>query len=147
MAGLHCGYAIAAPATIARLRALQSRNSINAAALIAARASLGDLQWVETSKKRNSATRGWLTGEMARLGLRTIPSEANFVMIDLGEPIEPASAALRNRGILVGRRFPPYANHLRVTIGKPQEMERFVRELAAVREHAPVARAFRNRAS
>ena len=59
-----------------------------------------------------------------------LPSEANFVMIDMGRDVTPIIASLGDRGIQVGRRFAAMPQHLRVTIG--EEMKRFVEEFARV---------------
>jgi histidinol-phosphate aminotransferase len=53
-------------------------------------------------------------------------------MIDMKRPVQPLIAALRKRGVQVGRLFPSLPNHLRVTIGKPGEMETFLANLSAV---------------
>ena len=60
------------------------------------------------------------------MGFKTIPSEANFIMIDLKRPIRPMLDGLRQRGVQVGRLFPSLPNHMRVTIGKRAEMEAFL---------------------
>ena len=53
-------------------------------------------------------------------------------MIDVGSDVEPVITGLRERGILVGRRFPSLPNWLRVSIGTPEEMKTFLAGLRAV---------------
>jgi histidinol-phosphate aminotransferase len=79
-----------------------------------------------------NGTRRWLCSEMEKDRRATIPSEANFVMIDLGADVAPVITALKERGVFVGRRFAALPNHLRVSIGTPEEMRRFVAALRAV---------------
>jgi histidinol-phosphate aminotransferase len=79
-------------------------------------------------------TRRWLVAEMARQGRRTIPSETNFVMIDVGSDVVPVIRAFRERKILVGRKFPSLPNWLRVTVGRPEEVQAFA---AALKEIVP----------
>ena len=55
-----------------------------------------------------------------------IPSQANFVMIDLKRPVLPLIKALKERKVEVGRLFPALPNHMRLTIGKKAEMEAFL---------------------
>jgi histidinol-phosphate aminotransferase len=81
-----------------------------------------------------NGTRRWLCSEMEKEGRSVIPSEANFVMIDLGSDVSPVIAALRERGVFVGRKFPSLPNWLRVSIGTPEEMKQFA---AGLREVAP----------
>lgn len=126
MAGLRCGYALAQRATIEKLRAQQAWNAMNLLGVVAATASLGDAAYVAASRKRNHDTRAFVTTELDRLGYRTLPSEANFIMIDLRREVTPVIAAFRERGVRVGRLFPAMPRHLRVTIGTPAEMQRFV---------------------
>jgi histidinol-phosphate aminotransferase len=126
LAGLRMGYAVAQPQTLKRLRARQSRNSLNAAALLAARASLRDTGWVEESRARNRKVRDAVLRRINEAGFAHLPTEANFFMIDLGRDIRPVQEAMRGRGVMVGRPFPPLLNHLRVTVGTEEQMARFV---------------------
>ena len=132
MAGLRIGYAIAQKPLIERLARQQAFNAINLMAAVAARASLLDTGHVVLSRKRNHESRAWLVGELQKRGYRTLPSEANFVMIDTRAEVRPLIQALRERGVFVGRLFPPLTQHLRVTVGTPEEMKRFVDAFAAV---------------
>jgi histidinol-phosphate aminotransferase len=126
LAGLRCGYAVAQKGLIETLQRQQQFNVSNIVALMAARASITDAAHVAAAQKENSATRAWLAGEVRRMGLTQLPSEANFVMIDVGRDVSEVRKSMREKGVLVGRRFPALPNHLRVTIGTPEEMRRFV---------------------
>ena len=126
MAGVRCGYAVAQKETIARLRAEQQWDAMNVVALAGAKASLADANQVATARKRNADTKAWLESQLLKLGYPTLPSEANFVMIDMSREVKPMLAALRSDGIHVGRLFPAMPRHMRVTIGTPDEMEAFV---------------------
>jgi histidinol-phosphate/aromatic aminotransferase/cobyric acid decarboxylase-like protein len=61
-----------------------------------------------------------------------VPSETNFIMIDIRREVRPVIAALRDRRVHVGRLFPAMPHHLRVTIGTPDEMEKFMYAFGAV---------------
>jgi histidinol-phosphate aminotransferase len=131
MAGLRCGYCIAQQETLQRMRPHLSWDSVNILALAAAIASLNDAEQVANSRRLNKQTRQFVLDGVAKLGYRHIPSEANFVMIDMKQPVRPVIDGLRQRGVQVGRVFPSLPNHMRVTIGKQSEMETF---LSAFRE-------------
>jgi histidinol-phosphate aminotransferase len=94
-------------------------------ALAAGRASLADVQHVEEGRKRNRETRAHVVAELEKMGLHTIPSEANFIMTDLGRDLRPVNAAMRTRGIEIGRLFPALPHHMRLTIGTEEQMARF----------------------
>jgi len=126
MAGLRCGYAVAQPALIARLREHQAYDSVNVLALAAARASLRDQEHVSRGRRLNREVRAAVCAQLERLGFATIPSSANFMMIDLRQPVGPTIQALRQHGVDVGREFPALPNHLRVTIGTADQMQAFV---------------------
>jgi histidinol-phosphate aminotransferase len=132
MAGLRCGYGVARPETIARLHAQKQWDSLNLPGLVAAAASLGDLPHVEASRRRNTEVRDECSAALAARGWRVIPSQANFFMVDLGRTVGPVIAALRERGVEVGRLFPALPNHLRVTVGTRSEMQAFLGALAEV---------------
>jgi len=126
MAGLRCGYGIGQQATIDRMRKQQAWDSMNIVALSAARASLADADHVTRGRQRNSKTRAWVTGQLDRLGFKYLPSEANFMMVDVRNDVRPVIRAMRESGVHVGRLFPALPHHLRVTIGTPEQMQRFV---------------------
>jgi histidinol-phosphate aminotransferase len=132
MAGLRCGYCIAQADVMERLRPHQTWDSINIMALVAAIGSLGDRTHVTNGRRLNAETKAYVSKRLAKLGYKHIPSEANFVMIDMKRPVQPLIAALREGGVQVGRLFPSLPNHMRVTIGKPAEMETFLTKLSAV---------------
>jgi len=131
MAGLRLGYAVAQPDTLARLREQQAFDSLNILVVVAAQASLKDTAHLERSRRLNHETRDWLRTSAAGMGYKPLPSETNFMMIDLKKDVVPVIAALKNRGVEVGRRFPAMPECLRVTIGTRPQMEAF---LAAFRK-------------
>ncbi len=126
MAGLRCGYCVARPELIQRMRSQQTQDSVNIMALVAALASLKDTEQVEQGRRRNSEVKKFVYSELDKLGFKWIPSHANFMMIDLRRPVKPMIAAMRERNVQVGRVFPPLPNFMRVTIGTRPQMEAFV---------------------
>lgn len=131
MAGLRCGYCVGQAATIQRLRPHQTWDSANILAVVAAIASLNDPDQVANGRRLNKQTKQFVISELNKLGYQQIPSQANFLMVDVKRPVLPLITGLRERGVQVGRLFPALPNHMRVTVGKPAEMEAF---LAAFRE-------------
>ncbi len=132
LAGMRLGYGVASAANAETLRAHAAWSNVNVAVLAAARASLADEGLVVRQRERLNGTRRWLTSELARDGRRTIPSEANFVMIDVGGDVKPLIVAFKARGIRVGRRFSALSTWLRVTIGTPEETGAFLEALRAI---------------
>jgi histidinol-phosphate aminotransferase len=134
MAGMRLGYAVSSKDTIAAMAPYASWSNANAAVLAAAAASLADPDLVPRQRKLLNDTRKWLVSELTKQGYRTMPSEANFVMVDVGGDVAPVIQAFRARKILVGRKFPSLPNWLRVTVARPEEVSAF---LAALPEVVP----------
>jgi histidinol-phosphate aminotransferase len=126
MAGLRCGYCVAQKQTIERMRPYQMWDSVNIMALVAASASLDDPDQVPDGQRLNSEAKMFVISELASAGYKTIPSQANFIMIDCRRPVAPLIKAMKEQSVHVGRLFPTLPNHMRVTIGKKTEMETFV---------------------
>jgi len=126
MAGLRCGYCVTQRANIARLRTHQIFDSVNIMALVAALASVKDAEQVSRGRRLNSEVKKSVCTELDTLGYRYIPSHANFMMIDLRREVRPLLAAMRTKGVDVGRFFPPLPNFMRVTIGTASEMKAFL---------------------
>jgi len=120
------------------LRAHAIWSNANAAVLEAALVSLADKDLVFRQRELMNGTRRWLCARLKEDGRRFIPSEANFLMIDVGGDVKPVIEAFEKRNIRVGRKFPSLGTWLRVSIGTQPEIEAF---LTALRDIVPVARA------
>jgi len=131
MAGLRFGYCIAQPETIQRMRPHLTLGSVIIMALAASIASLNDPDQVPNGRRMNNQTKQFVSDEIKQLGYEHIPSQANFIMIDMKRPVRPLIEAMNRSGVSVGRAFPALPNHMRVTIGKQDEMDAF---LAAFRK-------------
>jgi histidinol-phosphate aminotransferase len=134
MAGMRLGYGVTSKANAEALRAQASWGNTNVAVLEAALASLEDATIVATQRERLNGTRKSLCRALEADGRRYIPSQGNFLMIDVGGDVKPLIPAFEALGVKVGRRFDAMPGWLRVTIGKPDESEAFLR---ALRELVP----------
>ena len=76
-------------------------------------------------KRKVIALRTKTANELRAHGYDVIPSETNFFMVGIGRQVQPVIEEFRQRDILVGRPFPPMLEHLRVSIGTADEMDRF----------------------
>jgi len=126
MAGLRCGYCVAQKETLEQLRAHQMWDSVNIMALAAASAGLDDPDQVPNGQRLNNEAKIFTISELDKLGYKTIPSQANFIMFDCKRPVLPLIKAMKDRNVAVGRLFPPVPTHMRITIGKKTEMEAFL---------------------
>ena len=134
MAGMRIGYGVASPANAALMETHTAWDNTSQSALAMGLAALADPSVVADQRKRLNDTKRWLCAELDRDRRSYIPSETNFVMIDVETDVTPVIQAFAGRGIQVGRKFPSMGNWLRVSIGKPEDMQAF---MMALRQVAP----------
>ncbi|MEO8290092.1 MAG: histidinol-phosphate transaminase [Gaiellaceae bacterium] len=134
LAGLRLGYAVADPALASYLDVVQEPFNVNRAALAAGRACLAHPERIEERRLESAEARALLATRLAEAGMQPYPSEANFVLVDVGCDDAALAERLVVRGFLVrpGSEF-GLDGHLRVTVGPAPLMERFVSELTLVR--------------
>ncbi len=123
MAGLRVGYAIAHPDTLAAMRKTLSMGNIAATSLAAALASLGDTENMKKQKAMNRDTRALVRKAFEGAGYTVLPSEANFIMVDIKRDVRGYQAAAREAGVQIARPFPPLSTYARITIGTAEEMK------------------------
>jgi len=131
MAGIRIGYGIASPEIINDISGV-AMTSPNIFAVRAARASLSDRAFLADTRRRIIGSRRRITNELTGLGLAYAEPQGNFVFFDTGKPLERFTDLMKARNILVGRRFPPYDNWCRITIGTEPEVAAFLEALHAV---------------
>jgi histidinol-phosphate aminotransferase len=133
LAGLRVGYGLGAPEVVRALEKVRGPYKVNALGARAALAALrDDLPWIRRHVEEALATRARLGAALEGLGLRPLPSAANFLCL----PVEDAAtlgAALLARGVKVRvlRGLPGVGDAIRVGVGPWGQMERL---LAALRE-------------
>jgi histidinol-phosphate aminotransferase len=132
MAGLRVGYTVGREDLIGRMVLYKLWLNHNVLSSAAALASLSDEQHVRKMQRTNSEIRTHVAQEVKSMGLTPVPSQANFMMIDVKRDVRTVLEALRSRQISAGRPFSPLNTHLRVTIGTKDEMERFLQALREV---------------
>ncbi|HIE53435.1 MAG TPA: histidinol-phosphate transaminase [Armatimonadetes bacterium] len=137
LAGLRVGYGLARPDLIGYLNQVREPFNVNSLAQVAALASLQDPEQVERARRMNREGKEQLYRAFTELGLPYVPSQANFVLVDVKRDSRQVFAALLRRGVIVrtGDIF-GLPTHLRVTVGKPEENERFIAALREVLQEA-----------
>jgi histidinol-phosphate aminotransferase len=125
LAGMRLGYAIAPKALIDQMRP-HAVSSINALVKWGGVAALKDTAAQERVKRITRELRDKTTAELQALGFSVIPSQTNFFMVHVKRHVVPLADEFRKKGVLVGRPFPPMTEHLRVSVGTAEEMNRFM---------------------
>lgn len=133
LAALRIGYALSNPQVADLLNRVRQPFNNNALALAAAQAALQDQAHVAASVALNDEGMAYFHDSLPELGLSILPSQANFVCVDFGRPAQPIYQALLRQGVIVrpldGYKLP---QHLRITIGTPDENRRCVEALKTV---------------
>jgi len=125
MAGIRCGLVIARPELADRAMEHGGLNFMPVTAVVAATASLKDLQLVGERRRINASIRQQTFQWLDRNGYSYIPSEANFFMVDTKQPGKDLRDAMAKENVLVGRVWPVMPTWVRVTVGTQGEMEKF----------------------
>ncbi|MCH7717799.1 MAG: aminotransferase class I/II-fold pyridoxal phosphate-dependent enzyme [Gemmatimonadetes bacterium] len=127
MAGMRIGWCVAHPDAIARMREWHYGLSLNIPSLLGARTSIEDPDRISREAERNTAARQFTIDWFASRGIATTDSQANFIFARTGIPAGDFRAANQQRGILVGRDFPPYEREWsRISISTMDDMRRAV---------------------
>jgi len=131
LAALRVGYAISSAAIADVLNRVRQPFNVDSIALAAATAVLDDEPYLNRSREVNAAGLGQLAEGFDRMGLSYIPSAGNFIAVEVGEQAAGVYQALLARGVIV-RPVAGYGmpRHLRVSVGLPEENERFLDALA-----------------
>src|SRR3954452_763943 len=132
LAGLRVGYALAHPTVADVMNRVRQPFNVNSIALAAAAAALNDMEFVARSYAENLQGMRQIEEGARVLNLDFIPAFCNFVTVRVGKAAEVYKRLLR-RGVIVRPVGGGYGlpEHLRVTIGTPQENERFLAALTA----------------
>ncbi len=134
LAGLRVGYAIGHPALIAEVEKSRGPYKVNGIAQRAAVAALTqDHEWVMDHIREAIANRERLIEALCALGLKPLPSDANFVLVPMPDAVS-VDRAMRERGIAV-RPFtdlPRIGDALRISVGPWDFLQRCITTLDEV---------------
>jgi histidinol-phosphate aminotransferase len=128
LAGLRIGYSVAAPELSARIE-----NKLvafpNSTGMHAAIASLGDHEFIATTRTALIADRRRVEAAIDSLARPRAISQGNFVFFDTGMPHKVFSERMLARQIKIGRHFDRYDTWARITIGTRPEVDRLLAAL------------------
>lgn len=125
LAGARMGYGVAAPKRIEAMWQHRLFDSTNQMALHGAMAALDDSAAMHAAVERNARDRAEFVKQAQARKVALVPSQANFVMMHTGRPVREVIAHFQQQNIRVGRPFPPMETYLRVSLGRPAEMQAF----------------------
>jgi histidinol-phosphate aminotransferase len=135
LAGLRVGYVIARPDIVRLLDNVRQPFNVNSLAQVAVIAGMDDDDHVRRTLEVNAKGMAYLEHEFARLGLKFLPSQANFILLEVGDGRAVFDALLR-KGVIVrpmnGYGLPA---HVRISVGLAEENRKLVEALGEVMAH------------
>ncbi len=133
LAGLRIGYGVMAPSIATYLNRVRQPFNTGSLSQAAALAALDDDQFLSRTQEATWNGLQYLYGEVEKMGLRYVPSQANFFLIEVPCEAKRVFEAMLCRGVII-RSMASYGmdRHIRINAGLPEENERFVRTLGQV---------------
>lgn len=131
LAGLRIGYLIARPDIITKLNDHVAAFT-NVLAIKAAIEALGDNEFYNHAVSKNREGRQMIYKTLDELGLEYVKSNTNFVFFKSGRHINELHKSFMERGVQIGRPFPPFYDWCRISTGTTEEVAFFCEQLKAV---------------
>jgi histidinol-phosphate aminotransferase len=133
LAGIRLGYACGDPELLRHFAKVRNSFSVSTMAEAAGLAAIRDEAHIRKTVENNAAGAKWLMERFAELGIRAVPTSANFIYFNIDEDGNDFSKRMQAEGVIV-RSLAPWGipNAIRVSIGTPEENETFVRALKKV---------------
>lgn len=132
LAGLRLGYCIAAAPVRRLLDTVKEPFNLNRLSVVAGPAALSDAAWTARCVEENRRGREFLAKEFARLGFQPVPSQANFVLVDVKQDADDLFQRLLRRGVIVRPASGwGLTTYLRVTVGTREQNQRLLDALEA----------------
>ncbi len=126
LGGLRLGWGHACDEIVDILNRIRGPFNVSSIAQAAGIAAMKDTAFIQKCVDNNTAMRDWTIKELIALGLKVVPSQGNFVIVDFGnaQRAEACRLYLKDRNILV-RQIGGYAlpTFLRISIGLEHEMK------------------------
>jgi len=132
LASLRVGYGYTSAELAGLLNRVRQPFNVNAIGQAAAVAALDDTDFMARARATNATGLRQLSSALIVRGLEIVPSEANFLLVRVGDGAR-VFAELQRRGVIV-RPMKPYGmpEWVRVTVGAPAQNERFLAALDQV---------------
>jgi len=134
LGGLRIGYAVAEPELIFYLKQVKEPFNVNILAQVAAAAALKDLDHVKKTLDLITEEKDFFYKELNSMGVRFVPSEANFILIDVGMDSRVLFRRMLEKGIITRPgdiwNLPQF---IRLTVGTREQNVRFLEAFREIR--------------
>ena len=132
LAGVRVGYAVARPDIVTLLNKVRQPFNVTSLAQVAVIAGMDDVEHVNNTLRVNREGMEFLEREFKKLQIGYVPSQANFILAEVGDG-RAVFDKLLHLGVIVrpmgGYGFP---RHVRISVGLPEENRRLVAALEKI---------------
>ena len=133
MAGIRIGYGIGSAALVSAMNKLRTPFNVSGVAQAAALAALDDHEHVKRCIQANRVERKRITEEVARLGLKPVKSETNFVFVEVGPEAKAIGDELLREGVIVRPlAWMGFPEAIRISVGTTEENDKLFMALRRV---------------
>jgi histidinol-phosphate aminotransferase len=131
MAGIRAGFALGRPDLLAKMRPYGG-GMLPITGLACATASMKVKDLVPERRAINKKIRENTFAYMDKKNIKFVPSETNFFMMETHRPGAEVAKAFLDKKIMIGRVWPAWPTHVRVTVGTQEEMDKFTAALGEI---------------
>lgn len=131
LAALRVGYAIAQPECVDMMNRVRQPFNVNMAAQVAAEASLSDEDFLQKTLAEVKKGKADIYAKCDEMGLKYIPSQANFVLVNVGDGLT-VFQELMKKGVIVRYLGPGLAEYVRVDTGSQEGRDAFFKGLKEI---------------
>lgn len=125
-AGVRLGIGYGSETWIRKIREFMTGGT-NQLAVAGAAESYKDIDTQNFLRRKNREALDITEGLFDKHGVEYVKSNTNFIFFKTGQDIQEVRQKFRDKGIIVGRPFPPFLDWCRVSMGKPEDMEYFAK--------------------
>ena len=130
LAGLRVGYGICNEYIASAINKVREPFNVNSMAQVAALAALNDQEYLKKSVEYNTVEREFLYNELKKRGFQVVPSQANFMLVDVVRDCVDVFQGLLRKGIIVrSADIFGYNTKIRLSVGLRKENEAFLKAL------------------
>jgi len=133
LAGMRIGFAIGRPELLAAMNRLKTPFNTSGVAQAAALAAIDDRDHVERCISTNALERARLSEGLTKLGVRPVPSETNFIFMEVGPEAKEMCDELLRLGVIVRPLgWMGFPNAIRISVGTAEENEKCLVAMAQI---------------
>lgn len=133
LAGLRVGYAVTTPELAGYIGRVRQVFNVDCVAQAGAVASLKDKDYIRKSIVNNKEGKTYLYHTLSEMGINYIPTQANFLLVDVKRDSNEVFQELLKLGVIVRpASIFGLPNYLRVSIGTPEQNRKFIHALSKI---------------